>query len=143
MPRPRKSEAELKHPREQNGKDKGVNPEVSHGQQREVTIPHADGEWHPTAKKMYASFRTSGQVDFWQNSDWAYAWFLMGELSSYLSTKKSAMMLDSIMRGLERLMVTETDRRKARIELQRAVEPQVEAEIIAIDEYRAELGLVS
>lgn len=142
MPRPRKREAELAYPRERNGKDKGVVSDVTKGELLPVTIPHADSDWHPIAKRMYASFRTSGQAHFWQNSDWNFAWHVMDDLSEYKkSGKRSSMMLAEVNRALERLLVTEADRRKARIELMAPEEEETPAAVIAIADYREALGV--
>jgi hypothetical protein len=140
MPAPRKRESELQRPRERKGGD--VAP-VTKGILRPVTIPRVDPSWHESAKRFYNSLKSSGQSDYFQDSDWAFAHMLAEDISIYKSsTRRSSQMLAALLTGMERLMLTEADRRKARIEL---VEPPVEtasAAVVAIDGYRAALGVV-
>jgi len=144
MARPRKREEELARPRERNGKDKATTQDVTLGELRKVTIPHADGSWHPIAKRLYDSLRTSGQADYFQNSDWNYAWFICNEISLYQQAQgraRSAVLFATLLQGLEKLLITEADRRKARLEL-RAPEPdQTPLSVVAIDDYRKALEL--
>ena len=139
MPAPRKRESELQRPRERRGTS--TTAQVTKGTLREVTIPRVDPAWHPQAKKFFNSLKTSGQADFYQDSDWAFAVFLADEITAYKSAgNRSAMMLTAILQGMERLLLTEGDRRKARIEL---TEPPVEetpAALIAINGYKAALS---
>lgn len=110
---------------------------------RDVRVPHGDGAWHPNAKRLYDSLRTSGQADFYQNSDWAYAYFLCDEISAYLNATgrgRSAVMFASLLTGIDKLLATEADRRKARIELQAPPEESTPAAVVAIDSYRNQLG---
>ena len=135
-PVPNRSE-DLARPRERKGSDQRS---VTTGEMREVSIPHKSQDWHPIAVKMWDGLKTSGQADFFQNSDWAFAYSLMDDLSYYKkSGKRSGQMLQSIYSALERLLVTEADRRRVRIELT-APEPEEDgAAVLAIAEDRAEL----
>lgn len=135
-PVPARSE-DLARPRERKGSDV---QSVTTGQLREVSIPHKAQDWHPIAVKLWDGLKTSGQADFFQNSDWAFAYSLMDDLSYYKkSGKRSGQMLQSIYSALERLLVTEADRRRVRIELT-APEPEGDtAAVLAIAAYRAEL----
>lgn len=135
-PAPARSE-DLARPRERKGGDV---QSVTTGQLREVTIPHKNQEWHPIAIRLWDGLKTSGQADFFQNSDWAFAYSLMDDLSYYKSaSRRSSQMLQSIYSALERLLVTEADRRRVRIELS-APEPEGQpAAVLAIAAYRAEL----
>lgn len=135
-PTPNRSE-DLARPRERKG---GNAQSITTGELREVSIPHKAVDWHPIAVKMWDGLKTSGQADFFQNSDWAFAYSLMDDLSYYKkSGKRSGQMLQSIYTALERLLVTEADRRRVRIELS-APEPEGDgAAVLAIAEYRADL----
>jgi len=147
-PVPNRSE-DLARPRERKGKD--VVP-VTKGELRKVRIPAADSKWHPIAKRLYNSLKVSGQADFYQQSDWALAWSICEDLSVYKQPrydritgeeyfKRSGQMLQTIYTAMERLLVTEGDRRRVRIELS-APEPEAEsAAVLAIADYRADLGL--
>lgn len=53
----------------------------------------------------------------------------------------SAMKLGSIYEALSRLMVTEGDRRRLRLELQPESEPEIPAEVAVMADYRKGLGL--
>jgi len=147
-PVPNRSE-DLARPRERKGKD--IVP-VTKGELRKVRIPAADSKWHPIAKRLYNSLKVSGQADFYQQSDWALAWSICEDLSVYKQPrydritgeeyfKRSGQMLQTIYTAMERLLVTEGDRRRVRIELS-APEPEAEsAAVLAIADYRADLGL--
>jgi hypothetical protein len=49
------------------------------------------------------------------------------------------MMAQTVISMLNNLLITEADRRRARIELQKPVEQQESAQLIAIDSYKAML----
>lgn len=134
-------EAELARPRSRNGK--GSDPvAVTKGVMRDTKIPNADRDWHPIARRLWDSLKTSGQADFYQNSDWALAYSLCEDLSYYKkSGKRSGQMLQTIYSAFERLLVAEGDRRRVRIELHEPEPPADEAAVLAIADYRADLGL--
>lgn len=143
-------EADLARPRERKGGD--VVP-VTRGTLRDVRIPAADKDWHPIAKRFYNSLKTSGQSDFYQNSDWAFAYSLAEDLSVFKKplvnrdgeeyVKRSGQMLQAIYSAMGTLLVTEGDRRRVRIELH-APEPEGEsAAVLAIADYRADLDIDS
>ncbi|MFC4089344.1 hypothetical protein [Micromonospora sp. GCM10011541] len=133
-------EDNLARPRERKGKE--IVP-VTKGEARPVKIPNADRSWHPIALKLWESLKTSGQADFYQNSDWAFAYSLCEDLSHYKqSTKRSGQMLQTIYSAFERLLVAEGDRRRVRIELYEPVEDGPSASDDAIEQYKRELGLM-
>jgi hypothetical protein len=144
-PVPRRSE-DLARPRERKG---GNVAPVTKGQLRSVRIPAADKDWHPIAKRWYNSLKTSGQRDFYQNSDWAFAYSVADDLSYYKKPltnrdgedyyKRSGQMLQSIYAAMTTLLVTEGDRRRVRIELSAPEEEGESAAVLAIADYRAEL----
>ncbi|WP_394615893.1 hypothetical protein JNUCC0626_40185 [Lentzea sp. JNUCC 0626] len=134
-------EDNLARPRERKGKDVQA---VSRGELRSVTVPHPDPEWHPIALRLYKALKTSGQADFYQNSDWAFAYSLCEDLSYYKRApggKRSGQMLQTIYSAFERLLVTEGDRRRVRIELHEPEDETTPASVTAIADYRKELGL--
>ncbi|TCC19954.1 hypothetical protein [Kribbella sindirgiensis] len=130
-------ESDLARPRERKGGDQ---QSVTKGVLRETVVPHADKDWHPIARKLWDGVKTSGQVDFYQNSDWAMLYSLCDDLSHYKkSGKRSGQMLQTIYSAFERLLITEGDRRRVRIELHEP-EPETQAaSVTAIDEYKAML----
>lgn len=141
-----KREDELQRPRSRKGGDQR---EVTHGQMRPVVIPDADPEWHPIATMLWESLIDSGQADFYQQSDWAFAYSVCEDLTRYkeplvskdgeLYFKRSGQMLQTIYSAMERLLVTEGDRRRVRIELQKPPEQGTPASVVAIATYRDEL----
>ncbi|MEU9044114.1 hypothetical protein AB0D63_20905 [Kitasatospora sp. NPDC048343] len=132
-------EADLARPRERKGSD--IQP-VTKGVMRDVEIPDVDPDWHPIAQRLWDSLKTSGQSDFYQNSDWAFAFSLCEDLSHYKNAgKRSGQMLQTIYSAFERLLVSEGDRRRVRIELHEP-EPDVQsAAVLAIADYKKDLGL--
>lgn len=148
MPPMPKREAELARPRSRKG---GDTPTVTKGTLKPVKIPNADRSWHPIARRFWDSLKTSGQADFYQDSDWAFAYSLCDDLSFYKKplvnrdgeeyVKRSPEMLKAIYTGMERLLVTEGDRRRVRIELHDPEPEQDDAAVLAIADYRADLGL--
>lgn len=127
-------EDNLARPRERKGSDI---MSVTKGTLRETKIPRVSDDWHPIAKRVWEGAKTSGQADYYQNSDWAMLYSLCDDLSYYKkSGKRSSQMLASIMAGLTTLMLTEGDRRKARLELEAPDDGSGDAELIAIDGYK-------
>lgn len=94
-----------------------------------VTIPPANRDWHPIAKRLWNSMKESGQSKFYEPSDWALAYSLMDDLSYYKNaSKRSGQMLASIMASMSSLLLTEGDRRRVQMELSRPTQEQLESE---------------
>lgn len=118
-------------------------PDVKTGELREATVPNVPRDWHTTARRVFNSLKTSGQADYFQDSDWAYAYLLCEQIDRYeQSSKPSAMMFAEIQKGLTNLMFTESDRRRARIELSAPEDQGKSASVTAIEAAKASLGLV-
>lgn len=123
-PVPNRSE-DLARPRSRKGGESAA--PITPGLLRPVTIPKPDPEWHAIALMLWHSLETSGQSDFYQDSDWAFAYSLCEDLTMYKTPltdrdgneyhKRSGQMLQTIYSAMERLLVTEGDRRRVRIEL--------------------------
>lgn len=141
-------EADLARPRDRKGRDAVP---VTKGTLKPVKIPNADRSWHPIAKRLWDSLKTSGQSDFFQDSDWAFAFSLCDDLSYYKKPltardgteyiKRSPEMLKAIYSAMERLLVTEGDRRRVRIELTEPEPDTAPASVTAIADYREGLGV--
>lgn len=115
---------------------------ITKGTLRDVTIPEPDPAWHPIARMLWDSMIDSGQADFFQSSDWAYAFSVMDDLSLYKqSTKRSSMMFAALESAFARLLITEADRRRARIELQAPPPDETPAAVLAIADYKEVLGV--
>lgn len=137
-PVPNRSE-DLARPRERKGRDIVA---VTKGAARPTTAPDPDPQWHPIARQLWDALAVSGQADFYQNSDWAFAFSLCEDLSHYKkSLKRSGQMLQTIYSAMERLLVTEGDRRRVRIELHEPEGDSEPAAVLAIADYKRDLGL--
>lgn len=94
----------------------------------DVVIPDPDPDWDPIATQMYESLKQSGQSRYYEPSDWAMAYSLMDDLSHFKqSAARSAQMHGSIMTALTGLLVTEGDRRRLSLELNRKTTADVES----------------
>lgn len=133
-------EEDLARPRERKGSDQ---MSVTRGVSRPVKIPHADPEWHSIARKLWDSLKASGQADFYEQSDWAFAYSICDDLSEYKkSSRRSSQMAQVIYSAMSNLLVTEADRRRVRIELHEPDDGKEDESDAAINDYRAELGVV-
>ena len=82
--------------------------------------------------RVYESLSRSGQAQFYEPSDHAFAWVVCQLLSDALfADKPNANLIAACFSGLDRLLVTEADRRRARMEFERA-EPAGEPAKVAI-----------
>lgn len=114
---------------------------------QDIEIPVSDPNWHPIAASWYDSLQRSGQAIFYEPSDWWTAYMLADVLDrwlkpqdvrvgedrpgqqvggevTYLFEQKVIPMpgatLTALLKGMSSLMVTEGDRRRLKIELERA-----------------------
>jgi hypothetical protein len=103
----------------------------------EVVVPETWEKWHPVAKQWFDSLRTSGQRVFYESSDWATAYLLAEAISRELNPQPIVSVVDgettvemvslppkgaslaAWLKGMTALLVTEGDRRRASLELQR------------------------
>ena len=128
----------------------------------EVPIPESDSDWHPVAKLWFDSLERSGQSAFYEPSDWGVAYVIAESISREL--KPQPMLLDkgkpgeppvfelvdmppkgaslsAWLKGMTALMVTEGDRRRMRLELERT-QPTVgegDASVSELDVFRQRL----
>ena len=113
-------------------RDRSRKPErnavATKGLRRPVTVPEPDPDWHPIATMIWNSMLSSGQTDFYQDSDWAFAWYVCEEVSLYKKPKvaadgsehhrRSGQLFQTITSALGELLLTEGQRRRVRIELE-------------------------
>lgn len=122
-----------------------------------VTIPPADSSWYPPTIRWYESLARSGQSAFYTASDWDTAWMLADAMSrefkpqplvvgsgkdatvQMVSLPPKAASLAAWAKIMSGLLVTEGDRRRVRLELERPVE-EAKADVSELDEYRRRLG---
>lgn len=118
MPGPIPLRSDEKGPRHQ-ASESGL--ELKKGVARGVKkLPNADPAWAPRAKEWFNSLKSSGMVDFYEESDWATAKILCDALTGWyakLPKDRSAMLLDIILKQMGNLGATEGERRRMRIEL--------------------------
>ena len=121
-----------------------------------VQIPTADPKWHPTARLIYDSLPSSGQAKFYEPSDWSTAYLLAESLSrdlkpqsigitdegkvirAYVPLKGAS--LAAYLKGFAALGVTEGDRRRMGIEIDRKPQKPALTAVTVMDEYRDALG---
>ena len=113
-----------------------------------VEQPKADPGWHQIAKDLWEAAGRSGQRLYYEPSDWRAAYLLceqitreleprfvgfkkvqagetrsglpiMEDVEHYERMPITAGSLSALLKGFEKLMFTETDRRKARVEIER------------------------
>ena len=100
-----------------------------------VEIPETPEHWHEIAKMVFNSIKSSGQREFFQQTDWAIAYMTCDEIHRYRqSDSPKAFHLQQIYAALGSLLMTEADRRKVRIELQK---PEVPTEPVHISVVRS------
>lgn len=106
-----------------------------------VRGPEAPDGLSGLARKWYESLRTSGQSIYYADSDWTSALIIARAIEKF-EERPTAHMLTAILSGFGSLAATEGDRRRLRIELERAPEVDVdeEAAVAEIDEWRARLA---
>lgn len=91
---------------------------------------------------MFDSLARSGQSAFFEASDWQSARLAAEATSRLLKAEKfSAMLLSAVDAMWARLLMTEADRRRLRIELERPKEDaEAKAAVSDLDDYRARLS---
>lgn len=127
-----------------------------------VPAPEPNEEWHEIARHFWEGLTQSPQRLYYEMSDWAFAYLLCEQISrelnpKFVGTKKiqdgetssglpimideemfevvpmSGGSVSSIIKAMEKLMVTEIDRRKARIEIERnaIIEDDVQEDVVS------------
>lgn len=81
---------------------------------------------HPQARRWYRSLKTSGQAEFYTDSDWQTALVAAEVLDRFFATGTAALLAE-FNRMCASLLVTEGDRRRARLELERTA-PAIDEE---------------
>lgn len=109
-----------------------------------VPIPELDiHNPHPLVSSFYESLRHSAQNKYYEPSDWQYArlaMHLLNDLAWNPQGRGAAMKIASVNQMLTSLLVTEGDRRRVRMEVERAPSGQG-AEVVSIaDVYRERLA---
>ena len=75
---------------------------------------------HPLVASLYESMKKSGQAKFFEPTDWEFARFTMFFMDHLLKQPRpSSLMLQQVNTMLTSLLVTEGDRRRVRMEVER------------------------
>ena len=86
----------------------------------ELALEELGLPFHPLVTDLYESIKDSAQSKYYEPSDWQMARITLNELNVHLwQTKKSAMYLTTINQMLTSLLLTEGDRRRVRMEVER------------------------
>jgi hypothetical protein len=97
--------------------------------------PELPGQHSAVGKRFWEALRRSGQSQFFEPSDWVAAELTVLAIDSFVK-KPSAMMLASINSMMSNLLVTEADRRRLRLELERGSAVPEDQAVALLDEYR-------
>lgn len=120
----------------------------------QVAVPKPRAQWHPIAKEWFTALASSGQARWYEPSDWALATLIAESMSRDLKpqmvmvtdtgkvVKESLPLkgasLAAYLKGMTSLLVSEGDRRRLRLELERPGSPPGEDPKIArLSEYRS------
>ncbi|QGH79677.1 terminase small subunit [Gordonia phage Anon] len=103
------------------------------------------GETHPLIPDLYQSIKDSAAVQFYEPTDWQVARLTLYTLNQeliaaqHLGKPIGAMKLTAINQLMSSLLLTEGDRRRARIEIERAPEGQAEGQVLEVSDRFAQL----
>lgn len=91
---------------------------------------------HPITEQWYDALDESAQTEYYEPSDWAWAQVIAFSIDHYVkSNKPSSMMLSALNTSMSSLLVTEGDRRRVNLEIERA---QAANEVADISQYLRE-----
>lgn len=97
---------------------------------------------HPVAKMLYESLKNSAQSRFYEESDWAFARLTTYILNDMLNDGNiSAMKLTALNQMFSNLLLTEGDRRRVRLEIERTGDQKTASVTSISDIYKERLGL--
>lgn len=126
--------------RRRTSKEDGLITKAAASPARE--IPDADPAWHPLARKYFDALKVSGQGRYFEPSDWMHAVVSMEILTRMLeSGRLSAQLYAAWTADTARLLVTEGDRRRMRLELERQApaDPDEVAGVASMEAWRGKL----
>jgi hypothetical protein len=96
---------------------------------------------HPMVAELYRAMKKSAQAHYYEPTDWSFARITLHYLDKSLKqAQPSAMLLSSIDSMLTRLLLTEGDRRRMRLEVERK-QTALPDNVVSISQvYREKLG---
>lgn len=93
-----------------------------------VEPPEPDPNWHPIAAKLWESVKQSTFTRYYEPSDWIVLYSACDDLSNYKKQeRRSPTMLAAVNTMLTSLLLTEGDRRRVQIEINRIDESEAES----------------
>lgn len=102
-----------------------------------VEVPPLPADAHHAARRWYEALKESGQTVYFEPSDWAAALYVAEAMSRNLSADRfSAQMFSAVWSAMDDLLTTESARRRARVEVIRALEGDNPDAPTPLDEYR-------
>lgn len=104
-----------------------------------VTIPELGMEVHPLASDLYESLTRSGQAQYYEPCDWQRARIAVHVLDHILTCGKfPAILYQAFQRDLDALLVSEAERRRVRMEVERGKsdDSEAQAKVARMAEYR-------
>lgn len=105
----------------------------------QVRQPRIRRDLDPRARRWYQSLKRSGQSQFYTPSDWQTALIAAEVLDRFFATGRASLLAE-FNRMCSVLLVTEGDRRRARVELEPAPAPEEDiADAVDIEEARRRL----
>ena len=127
---------------ERRRRNKESKPTLATTELPKAERPEPDGDWHTIASGWFVSLGESGQSEFYEASDWAFACLVAENMSRDLKEPGpiSGANLSAYNKAMADLMVTEANRRRAGIELERAPEFEQPAGVTALAEYKKKLA---
>jgi len=123
--------------------NRGDRPDLKKGESLEANIPEADPEWGRVATIVWNSLLNSGHRAFFEESDWAYAYWVCVQIDRHdkdPGARGSAQNMATISQAMTNLMMTEAERRRARIELEKPKPAEEPVHLSAVRDLKAQLG---
>ena len=103
----------------------------------DVKIPNANSKWCASAKRMWTALKESAQRTYWEPSDWEAARMALDMYSAEMAKDKpTAALVKLSFKILADMGLTESDRRRMRIEVKRVPKPKPEG-VTSMEAYRA------
>lgn len=125
-PPPKRSEQRVRR----NKPDVPIEKLVTDG--KPVSAPRAVDGWHYLCIELWDAMKESAQARYYEPSDWQFAKIQLHLLSQQLQAgRASAQMVATINTALTNLLLTEGDRRRVRLEIQRQ---EAQADVVDIAE---------
>ena len=125
---------------ERRRRNKDSQPQKVQPLGRRPARPRPKPTWHPLMRKWFSALGRSAQSQFYEPSDWAEAELWCDVMSEALKSKRgvTAFMMGTFSAFSSRLLTTEGDRRRVRLEIERDVpEP---AKVTSLAAFRARAG---